>query len=205
MSSLGLSKDNETLAYSNVKNDTPGLQEQINALSTDISQLNIGNITTDIATNTTDIATNTTNIATNTTDIATNATNITTNTADIATNTTNITTINNKFPQYYKTLIYRQKVDGNNLFASLDDAKEFNNTISTPLSSNKFSIMNSIEDIKGNINAYVFMLKVIPDNGNIIKSSEYAIDLKEDGKNIVVVSQEFNPIQCIFLPSYSML
>ena len=126
-----------------------------------------------------------------------NTGNILTNTTNISTNTSNITSIYNKFPQYYKTLIYRQKVDGNNLFDSFNEAKEFNNTISAPLSSNKYSIMNNIEDIRGNTNTYVFMLKVIPDNGNITYSTG-AIDLKEDNKNIIVISQEFNPIHSCY-------
>ena len=129
---------------------------------------------------------NTSNISNLQTDTANNITNTTSN-------TNSINTINNKFPQYYKTLIYRQKVDGNNLFTTFDDTKEFNNTISTPLSSNKFSIINNIEDIRGNTNTYIFMLKVIPNNANITLSSG-AIDLKEDNKNIIVISQEFNPI-----------
>ncbi|MBE0028218.1 adhesin, partial [Escherichia coli] len=55
---------------------------------------NIADNTADIATNTTDIATNTANIADNTANIATNTTDIATNTADIATNASSITTLN---------------------------------------------------------------------------------------------------------------
>ena len=69
------------------------------------------------------------------------------NTSDISDLQTDVSTIDGKFPKYYQTLIFRQKVDNNHLFANKAEVENYNESIDNPEISNQFSIIDKSDDI----------------------------------------------------------
>ena len=96
-------------------------------------------------------------------------------------------------PKFYKTLIFRQQYTQASRFDTFNEAVDFNSTINNPETSLKYSIINQTEDIKGDYNTYCYMIKVISYTSVNKEHGEHTVDLSENGKDILVISQGYSP------------
>ena len=113
------------------------------------------------------------------------------NTSDISDLQTDITTIDGKFPQYYQTLIFRQKVDNNYLFADKAEVENYNENIDNPEISNQFSIINKSDDIKGDFGLYIYKIKI---HSYTDITGTASVSRHIPGKDVFVTGQVYNPL-----------
>ena len=113
------------------------------------------------------------------------------NTSDISDLQSDITTIDGKFPQYYQTLIFRQKCDNNNLFTDKAEVENYNESIDNPETSNQFSIINKSDDIKGDFGLYIYKIKI---HSYTDITGTASVSRHIPGKDIFVTGQVYNPL-----------
>ena len=101
--------------------------------------------------------------------------------------------LNTRLPKFYKTLIFRQQYTQAMRFDSFNEAVNFNSTINNPETSLKYSIIDQTEDIKGDYNTYVYMVKVVSYASANKEHIGDTVDNAENGKDILVISQGYSP------------